>query len=104
MGDECRLIRVPAASVGLGAWPKYSVPNSVKLKSFGGLHSHRKVTSMSAATASACAMNSASPGWAKRSSTLAALILLRLPCALSACSEVTLSVSIEPTLKAPSSS
>ena len=59
---------------------------------------------MDSANASACGRNSVKPGCSKRSITLAALTLLRLPDALSTWSEVVLSVMMLPTLKLPSSS
>src|SRR3989338_918417 len=51
-----------------------------------------------------CAMQTANAGWVKRSITLAALTLLRLPDTLSIWSEVVLSAMMLPTLKLPSSS
>ncbi len=60
--------------------------------------SHRKSGSSSAASVCASAISAAGEGSAKRSSTLAALILSRLPEAASTCSDVSLSARTVPAL------
>src|SRR5450631_4737495 len=74
------------------------------MNSASPLTSHRKFGSSPAASVCASASSADGEGLAKRSSTLAALILSRLPDAASTCSEVSLSTRTLPALNAPSSS
>src|SRR6185295_14510505 len=100
----CRQKASDAASPARGTRPKYSVARSTNANSPPPLASHRNAGSMSSASACASASKAPGAGSANRSSTLAALIFIRLPDAVSTCSDVSLSARTVPALNAPSSS